>query len=1191
MPPSLESLRRATARFTDAEDLMDVSSNGHGTTRGRAAPGRDTHNLHRAAAERDAIDDMDDEMDEDDEEDEEDEEVRDDDDEEEEQEDEEEEGEDVDNPDDPEDGGEEGDEEEGEEGEGEEDEDDGGYAEFFDMWQEDQWLEVLRLRRKVVSLTKRANASNLRGEHVRHQRSGVRGPAAAAPGEEEGEAALQKRRLAMGRQHRRLAEQFQGFLKKKPESSVPALNRVLLSLSAAQREGLRELGFLRQEWFLATRGCVKHLQKHLYTAEASLEMRLSECISIRAFRRMRRVLTHVQDSIGQWGHLVLMDAPKHKNEEGGDPSLTKKMNADLGIYPKRPVYAPTPIAGDAAIQAAAERLLEDRKMAVAIPSTDGFSGATWDILEVARDVFTATASVLRTHPAGSAARPLHRLWLGFDGLTWTKRNGLVRWCMRTPDIVTSAKLNDPKWAREATTYTGFDKNAGLIAASKIGGAFSIRQRLDAGVVVTQTPPAPLPAAVQEDPAWPYPENLQAALCYACEVQIPVASPGNQTWWTRVVQGGDRAAGHAGFACDSCIAREGVCMRCCCRKPGWTVAAECESAVRRTAVLQSVLCHVDPRPRMKRLDLPPFRCPCCDKEITPELMTQEIDEFSKLSAPQQKIAVREHSKKHHGAMKFEELVIFQDMKWRGSSNLHRRTNMAHNNVIAVFMPVAFDESKRLRANEAMEDAGMMSRFPTRSAKQRMGKLGNGDDARILHSNPTLLVRLFEIFYEDDPLLKTPEVQALLDELRKAAAAATTLVGPSKKSRPRKRTPTAAGAAATSKPKRKQAKKKKAPSKSKAPMQAGGSESAIAALAAQRAAETAAAAAVANPLANAATVEEAAAALDATVKRYDFGADASKKDIDAMVELTTQNLGEFASTQALSSTRANISDKATRIIALFGKKAPRKLKAFAAYSLNCIEGGKAVAYVYELQLDVDCRGQGRRGQPSLGKALLRELECKAQLSMSSGRLHLSVHELNEAAVGFYKKACGFVEIDQRTESEPGKPPIVLLQLEKQCGRAEEVEEEAEAQLNMVQAQLDADHDLEEHEEHEDAPADGAQVGDVKTAISVWHESVKFWAAISAPVEGEHGDYDQEKLRAYAQKGQAAGKAWALAIQRHSDNRCNWQYVHDTFAHVRCPPRRACLAPARLATAVPMLTRAPRLVLAVRGGRDGAWAPALL
>ena len=198
MPPSLESLRRATARFTDAEDLMDVSSNGHGTTRGRAAPGRDTHNLHRAAAERDAIDDMDDEMDEDDEEDEEDEEVRDDDDEEEEQEDEEEEGEDVDNPDDPEDGGEEGDEEEGEEGEGEEDEDDGGYAEFFDMWQEDQWLEVLRLRRKVVSLTKRANASNLRGEHVRHQRSGVRGPAAAAPGEEEGEAVARRRCRSAG---------------------------------------------------------------------------------------------------------------------------------------------------------------------------------------------------------------------------------------------------------------------------------------------------------------------------------------------------------------------------------------------------------------------------------------------------------------------------------------------------------------------------------------------------------------------------------------------------------------------------------------------------------------------------------------------------------------------------------------------------------------------------------------------------------------------------------------------------------------------------------------------------------------------------------------------------------------------------------------------------------------------------------
>ena len=68
---------------------------------------------------------------------------------------------------------------------------------------------------------------------------------------------------------------------------------------------------------------------------------------------------------------------------------------------------------------------------------------------------------------------------------------------------------------------------------------------------------------------------------------------------------------------------------------------------------------------------------------------------------------------------------------------------------------------------------------------------------------------------------------------------------------------------------------------------------------------------------------------------------------------------------------------------------------------------------------------------------------------------------------------------------------------------------------------------------------------TALKVCTTSIAFWAAISAPVDGPQGDYDQAKLKEYAEKGQAAGKAWALAIQAHWHNTCSWQYVHDTFA----------------------------------------------
>ena len=76
---------------------------------------------------------------------------------------------------------------------------------------------------------------------------------------------------------------------------------------------------------------VAKLQTQLYTAEASLEMRLCENISMRALRRMRRVLTEARNAVsGKWEWLVLAEPPKHRGKGGGsDRSLEKKMNAAL----------------------------------------------------------------------------------------------------------------------------------------------------------------------------------------------------------------------------------------------------------------------------------------------------------------------------------------------------------------------------------------------------------------------------------------------------------------------------------------------------------------------------------------------------------------------------------------------------------------------------------------------------------------------------------------------------------------------------------------------------------------------------------------------------------------------------------------------------------------------------------------------
>ena len=70
----------------------------------------------------------------------------------------------------------------------------------------------------------------------------------------------------------------------------------------------------------------------------------------------------------------------------------------------------------------------------------------------------------------------------------------------------------------------------------------------------------------------------------------------ETEKVRQVQGGDRAAGNASFACGSCVHKDGICFRCLGKKKNWTKQVESDAAIRRTAVLQSVLAHVDPRPK-------------------------------------------------------------------------------------------------------------------------------------------------------------------------------------------------------------------------------------------------------------------------------------------------------------------------------------------------------------------------------------------------------------------------------------------------------------------------------------------------------------------------------------------------------------------------------------------------------------------
>ena len=1120
-----------------------------------------------------------------------------DDDEDEDEEDEDEEGDvDDDSVDDDDNDDSDSDEDEDEELPGEEDEeeeelhDDGdGEEEFGDEMLNDMPEAVLnliaRLKEKVISLRQKLNGSKHRSDHNSLRKDC-------------GPLTQQQMWKSESRRVQRQSKFFVDELQRRKLCKPEIINKLGLSLTVEEREKMRELGFLRQEWFLAKRDCVHQLQTCLYTAENTLEIRLSELISIRSLRRMRRVLTTVRDAAGKWVHYVVASPPT-PGRKGGDPSLRQSHNRAQKIFNDRPLHAPHVIATDDAVRAASRKLLSGRNMEVAVPSKDGLSGAAWNVLDVARDVYSCLkdgvgnlrALLSTTQHNVEAAAPskrarndarsqtvspqscastsehigrLRRLWLGFDGLTWTKRNGLVRWCVRCCDSI--SKHNDKRFAREGLTYVGSDKNEGLVLSSKIGGESSIRAITDAAVICTKTDGSHLPDALRADDS-PQGRALFDALCYDCEIQLDVGPEGEKQK-SQLVSGGDRASGHAACGLGSCIDKDGICMRCLLRKYAWTVYEACESAIRRTAVLNSLLCHVDPRPRMKAFEgIAPLKCPGCLLDVTPELMERQKEELAALPLEKQNEWIRNHLKKHYGNVPFEEQVLFMDPKWRGSSHLHRRTNMAHNNVLATFMAVRFDSHMRVMANEALDDAGMLFRFPTTSAKARCPKLGNGDDARILHSNPALLVRLFEIFYPE--AMSDETVATLLTELKQAAAAASKLVGPSKKSAPRRK-PAAAPAAHAPKPK-----KPKPPKKPKKPA---AKTPAVQSAAPSKAPPPPTPPPPTTPLPTAPpptapapppTVEQAAKALNGHVERFMSGADVPASVIKELVALTHNNMEAHAPAEALSRTQDSLRHKSTRLIIIWGKSAgagaragaaagagagasgaagPRVILGFAAFRTNCREGGKSTAFLYELQLAASARGL----KPSAGKALLAEVEQRASLS-ASGRLMLSVHVTNLLAIGFYEKGCGFIKVNETEERFADGTSMHCQIMEKICLTPLELYEQEAPPPSPDEA-------LDEGEAYEELlkKTDDERVGDATTALKIWLSSIMFWNEISKKVPGPQGDYDREKLHIYAQNGQELGRQWALAMQKHTDNRSNWQYVHDTFAHVSSPPLnrpRAC------------------------------------
>jgi ribosomal protein S18 acetylase RimI-like enzyme len=165
-----------------------------------------------------------------------------------------------------------------------------------------------------------------------------------------------------------------------------------------------------------------------------------------------------------------------------------------------------------------------------------------------------------------------------------------------------------------------------------------------------------------------------------------------------------------------------------------------------------------------------------------------------------------------------------------------------------------------------------------------------------------------------------------------------------------------------------------------------------------------------------VQAAADVLEAHVTRH-FEL-CQESVIAEMVALTHTNMAEFSTPAALARTQADLEHRDMRVIEV--RKGTMML-AFAAFRLYCDEGGAPAAYLYELQLDVAARGSN----PSLGKALIAEVEERAALS-GSRTLQLSCAARNERACGFYTTACGYSKIGECLEE--GVP---ILTFAKACG----------------------------------------------------------------------------------------------------------------------------------------------------------------
>ena len=294
-----------------------------------------------------------------------------------------------------------------------------------------------------------------------------------------------------------LAYDIGGQLSLRGDIKILTLAKILIGLSAEERAELRTTGPMLQEWYLAKRETVTFLEERCFNALNAIDIRSCEAMAVRTMQRIVERLCC--DEAGK--RIALGEAPSTKGEYN---PLTQKSNFEQGIKPDKKLYVPRVFPHHAKVVAAADRVLDGRRLFLAVD----FDGAAWDVTRMASDLLGMLAGDdnLIALPAGE----MRVLQLIYDGHGFTSASGAVRFTLRSPH--TKRDHNATRNAFDPIFFIGTDKHLYLEKAVAIGGEESLRSVAYKGLTVT--PPSEdkkknLPQSVKENE---YNNDLADLLC-------------------------------------------------------------------------------------------------------------------------------------------------------------------------------------------------------------------------------------------------------------------------------------------------------------------------------------------------------------------------------------------------------------------------------------------------------------------------------------------------------------------------------------------------------------------------------------------------------------------------------------------------------------------------------------------------------